>query len=309
MNKQWGAWILILIALIVSAGLLFIDSQSSRGLLNSLNTGEPKTSEPPEAYIKEEPVPEIKEAEHTSREAAASAKEATGTQAVDTLKSDPTPASAPAPDPDPFLVVIDPGHQAKANLDQEPIGPGAAETKYKVTGGTTGVVTKKPEYALNLEAAKLLKSALESRDMKVILTRTTNDVDMSNSERAAVANDNKADLFVRLHADGSENPATSGFSVLIPAKESPYTNAIFADSETAAHHVIQAVFRDIPLHQTGIFYRDDMSGFNWSNVPVILPEIGFMTNPEEDQKLSDPAYLTNVMNLLADGIHTYAETK
>ncbi|MGG3449147.1 N-acetylmuramoyl-L-alanine amidase [Domibacillus aminovorans] len=299
MNKQRGAWILVLIALIVSAGLLFIDSQSSQGLLNSFDTGEPETIKPPAAIVKEEPVSKT---ELESIEPAALEKETVVTQAVGI----PEPEPVPVPAADPFLVVIDPGHQAKANLDQEPIGPGAAETKYKVTGGTTGIVTKKPEYVLNLEAAELLKSALEARDMKVILTRTTNDVDMSNSERAAVANDNEADLFVRLHADGSENPATSGFSVLIPAKENSYTSAIFADSELAANHVIQAVSADIPLHQTGIFYRDDMSGFNWSKVPVILPEIGFMTNVEEDQKLSDPAYLTNVMNLLADGIVQYA---
>ncbi|OAH54544.1 MULTISPECIES: N-acetylmuramoyl-L-alanine amidase [Bacillaceae] len=299
MNKQWGAWILVLIALIVSAGLLFIDSQSSQGLLNSFDTGKPETIKPPAAIVKEESVPKP---ELEPIEPAALEKETVVTQAVDI----PEPEPVPVPAADPFLVVIDPGHQAKANLDQEPIGPGAAETKYKVTGGTTGIVTKKPEYVLNLEAAQLLKSALEARDMKVILTRTTNDVDMSNSERAAVANDNEADLFVRLHADGSENPATSGFSVLIPAKENPYTSAIFADSELAANHVIQAVSADIPLHQTGIFYRDDMSGFNWSKVPVILPEIGFMTNAEEDQNLSDPAYLTNVMNLLADGIVQYA---
>ena len=52
-----------------------------------------------------------------------------------------------------------------------------------------------------------------------------------------------------------------------------------------------------------------MSGFNWSKVPVILPEIGFMTNPEEDKKLSDEAYLTHVMELLASGIEEYVKEK
>ncbi|WXB92865.1 N-acetylmuramoyl-L-alanine amidase [Bacillus sp. FJAT-52991] len=52
-----------------------------------------------------------------------------------------------------------------------------------------------------------------------------------------------------------------------------------------------------------------MSGFNWSKVPVILAEIGFMTNPEEDLKLADPAYLTKLMQLIANGIEQYAATK
>ena len=86
-----------------------------------------------------------------------------------------------------FVIVIDPGHQAKANLEQEPIGPDARETKYKVTGGTTGVVTGKPEYVLTLEASNLLKDHLEKKGFQVILTRTSHDVDISNQERAEIA--------------------------------------------------------------------------------------------------------------------------
>ena len=189
----------------------------------------------------------------------------------------------PSTNTESFMIVIDPGHQAKANLEQEPIGPDARETKYKVTGGTTGVVTGKPEYVLTLEAANLLKAHLEKKGFQVILTRTSHDVDISNRERAEIANRHEADLFVRLHADGSESSATSGFSVLVPAKDHPYTAAVYEDSYSAAQFVLTHLSKEIPIHQNGIFFRNDMSGFNWSKVPVILPEIGFMTNPEEDK--------------------------
>lgn len=71
-----------------------------------------------------------------------------------------------------FLVVIDPGHQQKANLNLEPIGPGATTQKYKVTDGTTGVVTKKRESVLVLEMAFILKEKLEEKGMQVLMTRT-----------------------------------------------------------------------------------------------------------------------------------------
>ena len=158
-----------------------------------------------------------------------------------------------------FVIVIDPGHQAKANLEQEPIGPDARETKYKVTGGTTGVVTGKPEYVLTLEAAHLLKAHLEKKGFQVILTRTSHDVDISNRERAEIANRHGADLFVRLHADGSESSKTSGFSVLVPGKDNPYTAAIYEDSYRAAQIVLTYISKEIPIHSNGLFFRNDMS--------------------------------------------------
>ncbi|MCI2254788.1 N-acetylmuramoyl-L-alanine amidase [Domibacillus sp. PGB-M46] len=206
-----------------------------------------------------------------------------------------------------FLVVIDPGHQVKANLDQEPVGPGATETKYKVTGGTTGIKTGVPEYELNLKAAFLLKAELERRGIQVILTRDSNEVDISNRERAEIANTHKADLFVRLHADGSENPDTKGFSILIPSSENPYTKPIVDRSSQAADEVMALARTQLAINEPGIFPRNDMSGFNWSKVPVILPEIGFMTNPEEDVMLSSEEYLLKVMKVLAEGITNYKD--
>ncbi|MEK4027846.1 N-acetylmuramoyl-L-alanine amidase [Pseudobacillus sp. FSL P4-0506] len=303
----------VLIACFLSFLLLKIDSRSEQGLLNSLFTEESKDSSPAieknvnnETSEKNQSIEETlsanehpKENKHT--EAVAEEQKPNAATKID----DPP---APKAIDKPFLVVIDPGHQAKANLEQEPIGPGAKETKYKVTGGTTGAATGKPEYVLTLEASNLLKSQLEQRGIKVIMTRTMHEVNISNQERAEIANKNGANLFVRIHADGAESAAVNGFSVLVPAKESPYTKSIFDKSYQAGQSVLKSVSAEVPLHQGGIFFRSDMSGFNWSRVPVILPEIGFMTNPEEDRKLSDSAYLTNLMSLLADGIKNYASS-
>jgi N-acetylmuramoyl-L-alanine amidase len=208
-----------------------------------------------------------------------------------------------------FTVVIDPGHQTHANLEQEPIGPGAGETKDKVTGGTSGVATGKPEYKLTLEASIVLGDLLKSRGLKVIYTRTVNEVNLSNRERAEIANQNNADLFVRIHADGSTDRNVHGLSVLTPAQNSSYTKPIFADSLKASQFIIDETTKNNAVKVNGISYRGDMSGFNWSKVPCTLVEMGYMTNPAEDQNMSDPVYQKNLLTNIADGIMDYANYK
>ncbi|MGG0302752.1 N-acetylmuramoyl-L-alanine amidase [Bacillus albus] len=208
-----------------------------------------------------------------------------------------------------FLVVIDPGHQQKANLNLEPIGPGATTQKYKVTDGTTGVVTKKREAVLVLEMAFVLKEKLEAKGMRVLMTRTSQDVDISNKERATLANDHKANLFVRLHADGSENPNQSGFAVLTPAEGSPYTKEIYAESLKISQTIVNKMRENQQVKVNGIKFRDDLSGFNWSKVPGVLLELGFMSNPEEDKKLSDPQYVNFLLQSVTESVDEYRKSK
>ncbi|MDE7553069.1 N-acetylmuramoyl-L-alanine amidase [Bacillus tropicus] len=208
-----------------------------------------------------------------------------------------------------FLVVIDPGHQQKANLNLEPIGPGATTQKYKVTDGTTGVVTKKREAVLVLEMAFILKEKLEAKGMQVLMTRTSQEVDISNKERATLANDHKANLFLRLHADGSENPNQSGFAVLTPAEGSPYTKEIYAESLQISQTIVNKMRENQQVKVNGIKFRDDLSGFNWSKVPGVLLELGFMSNPEEDKKLSDPQYVNSLLQSVTDSVDEYRKSK
>ncbi|MFD1705973.1 N-acetylmuramoyl-L-alanine amidase [Siminovitchia sediminis] len=274
------------VTILVSATLLFLNAKTEKGLLKTLN----ETKQYP------------KEAENTSEEGKAEQTSHKGKQPnrVDSATNETKRKSS-------FLVCIDPGHQANANLEQEPIGPGAAETKNKVTYGTTGVTTGKPEYVLNLEAAVILKELLEKKGIQVVMTRTSHDVDISNRERAEMANQNKADLFIRIHADGAENQDTRGFSVLVPGQNNPYTAKIYEDSFQAGQMIVHRVSeKNYTLLGNGLFPREDLSGFNWSRVPVILLELGFMTNPEEDLLLSNEKYLSDLLLQVAAGVADYA---
>lgn len=203
------------------------------------------------------------------------------------------------------IIVIDPGHQEKGDNSHEPIGPGATATKPKVSSGTAGVATRKPEYKLTLEASVILKQLLEKEGYEVYLTRDTHQINISNSQRAAIANKKQADLFIRIHADGSTNKNTRGFSVLVPGKNNHYTAPIFTESEKAGKSILATVKPHVPIFGQGLFYRTDLSGFNWAKVPTVLIEMGFMTNPTEDRLLSDSTYLTNLMNYMTTGVNQY----
>jgi N-acetylmuramoyl-L-alanine amidase len=187
-----------------------------------------------------------------------------------------------------LVVMIDPGHQAKADLNLEPIGPGSTAKKAKVSAGAMGVVTGAPESRLALAVSLKLKAALEAHGITVIMTRTTQDVNISNMQRALLANQAGADLFIRVHADAHSNSAVSGAHVLYPATIAGWTDDIAVPSKNAATLVLKELVAATGAKNLGLMVRSDMSGFNWSNVPVIIPEIGFMTNPAEDRLQGGP---------------------
>lgn len=207
-----------------------------------------------------------------------------------------------------YLICIDPGHQEKGDSNLEPIGPGSSQKKARVSSGATGVATKKPEYILNLEASTVLKHILEGKGYNVIMTRESHDVNISNSERAILANEKKADMVVRIHADSLDNGGKTGASILIPDKNGKYTAPIYEESNACAE-LVKKSMTSSGIEVNGIFERNDLTGFNWSTVPAILVEMGFLSNYNEDQMMSNPEYQRKLMQSVADGVEEYFKTK
>jgi len=189
------------------------------------------------------------------------------------------------------VVVLDPGHDLRANPATEPIGPGSSTRKIKDGGGTRGVVSGLAEAELNMRVALRLRPLLEAAGIRVVMTRTTTaGTSIGNVARARIANEAGAALFLRIHADGSTDPSARGTHTLYPAHRRGWTDDVYVASKRAARIVQAELVRALAFPGRGLQERSDFTGFNWADVPVILVEMGFLTNPTEDRRLASTPY-------------------
>ena len=199
------------------------------------------------------------------------------------------------------VVVIDPGHGAGGNSEYELQSPDSTITKIKDGGGTQGVATGVPEYVVTLKVSEKLKALLEQNNYTVIMTKTQESEDPGNIERAEVGNNNNADLVIRMHCDGLDNQSATGASMLVPAPVG-YAKDITSISAQYGQTILNDLVSNAGMNNRGVVQRDDLTGFNWSKVPVVLVEMGFMSNPDEDRLLSDDSYENKLAQGLCNGI-------
>lgn len=203
-------------------------------------------------------------------------------------------------------VAIDPGHQAKGNSEQEPVGPGASEMKARVASGTSGRTTGVAEYELNLAVGLKLKEELLNRGYEVYMIRETHDVDISNAQRAQLAAESGADILVRIHANGSENSSVAGALTMAPSSVNPYMGGELVEQcQKLSEIIIESFCETTGAKNQGVYQTDTMSGLNWCTIPATIVEMGYMTNPEEDTKMQTEEYQSMMVQGIANGIDRY----
>ena len=203
------------------------------------------------------------------------------------------------------VIVIDPGHQGQGDSRKEPVGPGSSAMKARVTSGTTGCVSGLDEYELNLQVSLLLRTELESRGYTVYMTRETHDVNISNKERAEYASSVGGDILVRIHANGDDNSSVNGALCMAPSDSNAFVSALAPESQRLSQCIIDSYCQATGLRNRGVMITDDMSGINWSTMPVTIVEMGFMSNAGDDSKMADSDFQKKMVDGIADGIDQY----
>ncbi len=285
----------------------------------SPETTEPETTVPettaPETTVPETTVPETTVPETTVPETTAPETTAPETTTPETTAPVTKPPVTTAPetespypplDPSKLTVCIDAGHQKKSIKEKEPNGPGSTVMKAKLSSGTYGRFTGIKEYQLNLDVALMLKAELLARGYNVVMIRETNDCPMSNAERAIYANECGADIFIRIHANGSENPDKNGALTCAPTMKNPYlTEENAAASRLLSEIVLDEFCKATGAKNLGLYNVDTMTGINWATIPVTIMEMGYMTNEVEDRLMATQEYREKMVEGMANGIDAY----
>ena len=259
-------------------------------------------------------------------------------QATAAVVPAPTPVVVPAEPPRPVMpseisrikmrpgmrqlvVAIDPGHGGQ--------DPGAV--------GPTGKREKDITLAVARELARQVNA---TPGLKAFLTRDT-DVFIPLPMRAQKARSAKADIFISIHADAAENRAATGSSVYVLSTkgassqrarwladkenaadlvggvrlqqtEGTLANVLLdlaqsgymKSSEDAAGHVLGGLKRIGNNHKPNI-ERANFAVLRTSDMPAMLVETAFISNPDEERRLIDPAYQRKVAGAVLDGVHTF----
>ena len=224
-------------------------------------------------------------------------------------KPSPTPIPTPTPEPLPLegaVICVDPGHCVTPEAGKghrELVSPLSDETKPLYTTGTSGV--NMTEEQLNLMVGLQLRDALEGLGAEVVMTREVSEITISGIERCEIANEAEADVAIHIHADGNNDPSVHGVSVLVPAADLLGTPSILDESARLGELMVDAVATETGAKNRGTVPRSDMTAFNFSEVPSVLIEMGFMTNPEEDARMQTEEYQALMVQGIADGIDSY----
>jgi N-acetylmuramoyl-L-alanine amidase len=173
-------------------------------------------------------------------------------------------------------ICLDPGH-----------GGDAHKRGYK--RGPTGV----REAEMNLRVAQYLREFLEAAGAEVRLTRE-GDVDISLADRAAIANEWGADLFISLHHNAIGNKPHVNYTTVWYHNDVNYRPSNLDLARYLCYGLYDSIalaqVTDVPLKSDQLMYESGFAVLRHADVTAALTESSFFTNPEEEQRLRNPDY-------------------
>ena len=199
-------------------------------------------------------------------------------------------------------ICIDAAHGTFAENKQEGIAPGLSLLKDGFKEGTKGANVTEDE--ITLLVANVLKEKLQAKGATVLMTRTDANATLSNVERAEFANNNGADICIKLHADGTDQGG-SGMTMLVPGGTYISDKTLLSKSKLLGKTILNGAVAKTGAKNNGVYTNSNMTGFNWSKIPVVLLEMGYLTNPGDEAKLSDANYQVLIADGIVEGILEY----
>ncbi|MBQ8626934.1 MAG: N-acetylmuramoyl-L-alanine amidase [Agathobacter sp.] len=118
-----------------------------------------------------------------------------------------------------------------------------------------------------------------------------------------------ADAFIRIHANGSNDPSEQGAFTICQTPENPYVGDKYESYRKLADCIIDAFAVSTGCIKREVWETDTMSGINWAQVPTTILEMGYMTNPEEDTLMATEEYQDKMVQGIANGIDKFFETE
>ncbi|MDO4619181.1 MAG: N-acetylmuramoyl-L-alanine amidase [Lachnospiraceae bacterium] len=207
------------------------------------------------------------------------------------------------------LVCLDPAHQASPMTETERIGPGLDERSQKMTVGAVGSITGKHEYEITLEIALKLREELIRRGYSVVMTRETNNAEVSEAERARTGFMSGADILVHISCGSSEDPEVNGVEAWEPTYESPSIgNSMIALSQRLAKALLTGLIASTGQEDRGYMNGDALAAFNWSEIPVATIQVGYISNADEEGFVTGYSGQSRIVTGIADGIDSYFQS-
>lgn len=196
-----------------------------------------------------------------------------------------------------LVIGVNAGHQKTPNRTQYPIEPGSSKTGDGNKAGTRGKFSRTEEYVLTLQIALKLEKLLVENGAQVVMVRRSNDVKLTNIQRSNIMNDGECDLALNLHLNGASSPNVSGISTYYRAK-----GDWVSESAMFARELQNGMLATTGAKDEGTHKSYSYMSLNYSTVPALMIEMGYLSSKVEDPLLNTDEYQMKLAQGLMDGI-------